>query len=51
MELVIAATTHLDVYSLPKTRMGKKRIDTLNLIKTVDPPTSPEQGLTFRAAR
>lgn len=52
MKLVIAATTHLGVYSLPKGRTGKKkRGDAMNLLKTVYPPTYPVQGLTFRAVR
>lgn len=52
MKLVIAATTHLDVYSLPEARVGKKKkLDALSLLNTVDPPTSPVPGLTFRAAR
>ncbi|KAF8525358.1 WD40 repeat-like protein [Gautieria morchelliformis] len=50
--LIIAATTHLEVYSLPKARSGKKKkLDALSLLRIVDPPTSPAQGLTFRAAR
>jgi hypothetical protein len=52
MKVVIAATTHLDVYSLPKGRTGKKKkLDAMNLLKTVDPPISPVKGLSFRAAR
>ncbi|KAF8592380.1 WD40 repeat-like protein [Ramaria rubella] len=50
--LVVAATTHLDVYSLPKTRKGKtKKLDALNILRTVNSPTLPVQGMTFRAAR
>ncbi|KIJ56638.1 hypothetical protein M422DRAFT_22792 [Sphaerobolus stellatus SS14] len=47
--VVVASTTHLQVYSFPP-KKGKGK-QALILVKILEPPTSPVPELTFRAAR